>query len=873
MSRAAALALLSAAVLGLQVAFTRVLSLVVWYHFAFLVVAGALLGFTSGGAIVSAFPTALGTHPPRRLAQGALGFAGSTALAMLVLPRLPLGDSVTGTPGQIALFALLLALVVVPFVFAGFVVAGTFVAGRDRIPALYLASLVGSGLGAGLATVALDHLGGGPAGVLFAAVLGVLAAATFSIDAGRLAERILSALVLLATLALLVVATEPLRDPFYLPNAKVYPRVPRSDVIERRWSALSCVDLFRNPLHHGLWGVAPVYTGPLPDSIGVVIDAWAITSILRGEPISPAELSRAVANPGPGPLSPNGERVGVRGEHSTNPARARAVDSWPYRLTHPVFGWLPGSYPHLFRAATRTRARRGDRALVIGAGGGIDVRTALVFGASHVEAVEINPLIVDAVRGRFAAYSGNLYAHPRVRVVVSEGRHHLERSPDRFDFIHLSGVDTYAATQAGAFALSENHLYTVEAFSAYLDHLRPGGMVALTRWLYEPPRQTLRLATVAERALRNRGITRPWEHILVLGIHIDSPIHYSVVMVRLTPFTPGEIAIARNLARERTWYLAYAPGDERTAHEVAADQPFTRRPRAGHPNAFARYFAARDADAFIRDYPYRIEPTTDDQPFFFEHHRLSGLIRSGDAILRDGSGQLVLAITLLFALAGTALLVGVPYLRARRRLVGPPLSLDRLATFALLGLGYVLVEIVLVQRFVLFLGDPGAALSVVLSALLVSSGLGSLVARRLARSGTSDRAVVLVLLLVALVLGVSALGLAPLLRAALPLSGPLRIALAVASISAIGFLLGIPFPTLLARLGSGDDGARAVASGWVANGAASVVGSVLATFVAINAGFDAVLLSGGVAYLAAALASTWGRRRRRAPSPAGEGLG
>jgi spermidine synthase len=752
------LGLASLGMLTLQIAITRVFSLLVWYHFAFLAIALALLGFTAGGVIASRSRSSrsrLGAD----VSMLSYAAAAGTVLALLVACRLPFGPSVVASAGQIALFITLIALLLIPFVLIGVVVASTLASDPDDVPRLYFADLVGSGIGCILCLLVMDHLGGGAGGVLFAATAFALAGIAF--DPRRAARGVPIAL---ACGALLFVARQPLNDPFYLPNAKLYPRVPREMILKRKCTSLACVDFFQNPAHFGLWGMSSKYKGPFPEQIGVVIDAWAVTSIVEGKPA-------------------------------------------------PVLEALPPAVVHHF---LRLTGRTSPEELVIGAGGGLDVRTGLHFGAKHIDAVDINPTIVKAVAGDYDTFAGGLYHRPDVKVAVAEGRHFLRRAEKKWDLVQISGVDTYAASQAGAFALTENYLYTVEAMREVLSHLRDDGTLAMTRWLYKPPRQTLRLSVILDEAMRSMGVGDARERVVVIGAPVfDSTIDFSIVLARRMPFTQAEVDTLAKLADAMGYYVVYAPGK-------------------AVPNAFTDYFASTDRAAFVRNYPFRIDANTDDKPFFFEHYRWSQVFSSKDAIFGAASGPVVLLVTFLLVTALALLLV----FRGKR------LDARGELYFVSLGLAYIGVELWFIPRFVLFLGHPSHALSVVLFAMLMSSGVGSFLSSRV----DSPRRVGLA---IAAVLAIELVAAPAGLDRSLHQGFMARVLIAGVLVALPSLLMGMMFPLGL----RGRDPAF-IARAWVLNGSASVVASVGAMVLAIGQGFSVVLLVAAAFYVVAALVGT-----------------
>ncbi|MDB4928489.1 MAG: putative Spermidine synthase, partial [Myxococcaceae bacterium] len=642
----------------------------------------------------------------------------------------------------------------------------------------------------------------GAGGVMTAAVGLALAALAFArrSTAWRTRGTRLAAVALVALVALTAWGRDPLHGPFYLPNAKLFPRIPRAFIASRSCDSTACVDLFLNPWHHGLWGISPAWRAPVPTQVGVVIDAWAITSIFEA---------------------------------------GRRPDGGP-ELRHPIFEMLLASFSHL---VDRARDFHPQRMLVIGAGGGVDVRAALHFGVPRIEGVELNRNIIAAVAGPFDAFAGGIYHHPAVHIAHAEGRHYLRRSPHRYDLIQLSGVDTYAASQAGAFALSENFLYTTEAFKEYLDHLTPDGTLTLTRWLYHPPRHTLRLCAIAVDAYRELGLGDAAERMVILSTNIPgSPLDLSLVLARRRPFRPDELRAIRALAAARGFLVIWSPDSTTRANE------------------FERYFRAPDRAAFVRDYHYRIDPSTDDSPFFFEYNRFSRLRSSREFLFGAASGQTLLVVTFALSLVGGALLLfGLPWLVRRRRPEPAPMGPAWTVYFLALGLGYIAVETVFIPRFALFLGNPVYALSVVLFSLLLSSGVGAAFAPALTRQ--QPRRLAALALAVAAVLVLYRFGLQALFVAGLGLPLAARVAVAAALIALPGSLMGVAFPTGL-TLGSAQHPEAQgswVARAWVLNGYASVVGSVGAMIAAMAGGFSTVLLLAALCYVIAA-ATAWRAR-------------
>ena len=551
----------------------------------------------------------------------------------------------------------------------------------------------------------------------------------------------------------------------------------------RESNSLSSVEIFRDKGGLGAWGVSPLYTKPLPHFIGFSIDGWALTSIF-------------------------------------NRAEADVPDG--------ILDYLPAGLPY--------KIHPPNDVLVIGAGGGVDVLTALHNGARHVTGVEINSIILDSVRNRYADFAGHLYEDPRVEIHNDEGRHFLKADGRKHDVIQLSGVDTFAASQAGAFALHENYLYTVEALHDYLDALSPGGMLTFTRWLYIPPRQTIRLVAMVNQAFRERGAKDPAKHLVIFCMQ-----RFSVVLVKNDEFTEDEVGRIQAEVGRRGFQLLYAP--------FTRVNPLERL--WGPNNPFYRIWD-EGPDAFVAGYPFDIRPSVDDRPFFFEYQRWTrpvGPITENTVFVsfQKENAQLVLLGTLLFSVvsAGSMLLFG----RRRAKQQGLRLGAPAYAYFAALGLAYIAVENVLVQRMILCLGRPAYALTVILCALLVASGIGSAIGARVA--WLRERPRLVLGLVVALLLAYS-VALRPLLDGVLGFALPMRIVVVVALISPLGVLMGMPFPWAIGELVRKDD--RLVPFAWVVNGAASVLGGSITVILAMAAGFTVVFWAAAALYACAAAA-------------------
>lgn len=470
--------------------------------------------------------------------------------------------------------------------------------------------------------------------------------------------------------------------------------------------------------------------------------------------------------------------------------------------------------------------RRGGSVAVIGSGGGIDVQNALALGARHVTAIEINPVILQLVRGRYADASSRVFSDPRVAVVQDEGRSAIARSGRKFDVIQSTLIDTWAASASGAYSLTENYLYTVEAMQTFLDHLAPNGLLTITRWYYEAPR----LVSVIRAALARRGVKYPSSHLMVIEQRLRT-----TVVVKNEPFTAEEsAALARFAALSSERILQHdplAPSDT---------------------SLFGVFLNSPEPQRFYRMTDFALWPVTDDSPFFFQLTRWSRLKLSSLATFTGRNmlepvalpvAQIVLVVALVLAALLSLGLLAVPLAAGAAPKTG---RWRWLGYFGALGVAYIAVEVALMQRLALLLGHPTYSVTLTLFAILLFTGLGASWADRLRAPASAIARPLIAALAVALLF--IAFVLPRLVPLWLPLPLPVRVALATLVIAPAAFTMGLPFPLAIRALG-GERGA--IAWAWAANGCGSVVGSVLAVLGAMLLGFAVVLTLAAVVYTAA----------------------
>ncbi|MGA9042492.1 MAG: hypothetical protein WB421_18315 [Terriglobales bacterium] len=763
----AGIALSSFAALLLELGLTRLFSVVLFYHFAFLAISIALLGLGAGGVFAYLGKRWLARFETRRLAAG---LCVINALIVPVVLEIVLHVPVSlelSAANFFRLTAMYLASAV-PFFVTGLEFSVIFARESGQISRLYGADLVGGAM-ACLGIVPLLNWLGGPNTILFAAVMAAIAGVVWATTSTAR-----KATMALAAALLIVIAANHSGRWIDV----IYAKGKLRDTAEfARWNAISRIE------------VDKLNTGAKV----VVIDADANTFIMNADP---------------------------KQFHGT-----------------PLEDILMSAPPALANVL-----RPNGEYAIIGPGGGVDVLRALANGSPSVTGIEINPIIADTVmRDKYADYSQHLYQRPEVHIQVTDGRSFIRNAKQSFDVVQMTLVDTWASTAAGAFALSENSLYTVEAFQEYFEHLKPDGMVAITRWEFRQPREALRVVSVAMDALHRSGVKNPEKNFIVVSEgKLDEDGIPVVVLAKKSPFTKQEEDAVQGHFEDNpdlvALYLPSIPGD----------------------NPFSVLIASNDPYAFAKQYPYNVSPVDDNRPFFFFTLKIDQMLHQ-DSLKQGMDWKVNLGVAVLVMVLGISLLAVVAFLIIPLAVRGRP-TRERTASllyFVAVGLGYILVEIAFIQRFVLFLGHPTYALTVVVFLLLLSSGGGSLASRRWL--ATTRRAWMPLLLIVAVLL-LYVFILPGVLNALVGLPFLVKLLVSAGLLVPLGFAMGMPFPTGLRALASirvpdfpaaNQSNQNAVEWAWAMNAGSSVLGSVLAIIIAIQFGLNVTLACGAAAYLLA----------------------
>ena len=774
--------LITLATMMYELLLTRVFSVILFYHFAFMAVSIAMFGMTAGATAIYFAPRLFPKEKTEFLLfVSSLLFSITTALSFWLEVSIPF--QVQFSSGlAIATTYLILS---VPFIFSGITVCLTLTRFLSVVGKMYAVDLAGAALGC-LALVALLDMTDGPTAVVWVSQLISVGALLFALSGKKKTQIIVAAvwLALLTGLAISNPSTHLVRLTWSKGDESIRP-------LFEKWNCFSRVRVYGDPdslVTADGWGLSPI----LPESdkvrqLHLDIDSFASTVLTRFN------------------------------------ADIGTIEALKYDLTNLVHYIRPHS-----------------DVMVIGAGGGRDILAALAFAQNSVTAAEINPIILEAVNLRFGDFTGNLDRNPRVHMVNKEARSFLAGNPKQFDIIQLSLIDTFAASSAGAFSLTENALYTQQAWDLFLHRLSNRGILSCTRWYTRKrPGEIYRITALAVKSLEDSGITNPRDHIVLLRLRrnaLDGPNASGLgcILVSKSPFTAKDLTVLAETCARLHFEIVLSP--------TSVQDPVLEK------------LLSADAEKFIADYPIRIDAPTDDSPFFFQMVRLKDWCNIGvldqERMVSAYTAALFSLGTLLILVIGlTGLFVLAPLLLIKGKLDRPGSKL-LLLFFSAIGLGFIMVEIALIQRFNMFLGVPIYGLSVTLFTLLLTSAAGSHLSQLSEKKYPGSARYWLAALLSILVL----FGLFHRLVLEQFVGSPtdIRILVTVALISPLGFVMGCAFP-----LGMTQASRRAPDATpwyWGLNGALSVCGSVLSVIIAIGGGISLAYAAGLAAYILAIVA-------------------
>ena len=803
-------ALLAGSIIAYEISLVRLFSIAQWHHFAHMIISLALLGFGASGTVLSLTQRWLignqrkSDEVDRRFRNAyticGLAYSFSVVGCFVLNQYVPFNPlMLVWQPSQVLSLFVLYLILSLPFFFGAAGIGLALLRFAGNVNRLYFFDLFGSGIGA-LGIIVTMYLIPPAQNLTLISAVGFCAVliANWESSKTRKWRRIVSITGLAAAfigyllfnpVSIKISPYKGLSSTLNFPDAKI---------LNERHSPLGVLHVVRSELIRAVPGLSLSAQQPVQPQLGIFTDADGMTAITDFG----------------GDLS----KLGYLGD--TTSALAY----------------------HLIKA---------PRVLVLGAGGGGDVLNALYHGAVSVDAVELNPQVLELVAQEHKDFAGGIYApdspYP-VQVHVAEARGFVRATTKRYDLIQIALLDSVSASAAGTHALSESYLYTVEAFTDLYQHLTPGGIISITRWLKTPPRDMLRLfATTVETLEQSDNVDPAQQLAMIRGWRTGT------LLIKKGAFDTADRAAIQNFCRERSFDLAYYP----QMPEVEAN----RYNQLTEPIYFraAQAILSNDRNQFYEGYPFNIRPTTDNRPYFFQFLRFDSLVQMVRTVGRSAIpfiewGYLLLIATLLQAVLAGLVLILIPLFFLKRVATSPTAPNSRFTTwrvfiyFLSLGAGFMFIEMSFIQKFLLLLANPTYAVAVVLSAFLLFAGLGSFFSLKLRTVVKLRQPPIIVAIGILSVLALIYLQLLPpIFHRFLASSDTLKIVVSIGLIAPLAFFMGMPFPLGIDWLQRHHP--HLIAWAWGINGYASVVSAILATCLAISFGFNVVILLAVAIYL------------------------
>ena len=809
--------LISGSLIAYEIALMRLLSISQWHHFAHMIISLALLGLGASGSVL-----AIAQHWIMRRFHVAYTVSGLLCAISLVccfalsqtVPFNPF--MVVWEPNQLLFLVARYLILAVPFFFGAACIGMALLKFNTEVNRLYFFDLLGSGSGA-LGIILVMYF---VPPVQILTVVSTMGFFSIIVANLRFRWRPLSLVVVISVgvISFLAIKQVELKISPYKGLSSTL-NFPDTEILSNRNSPLGTLHVARSSSIRAVPGLSIRTEHSIPAQLGLFTDADAMTAITH-----------------------------FGGDLSELAFLDDTISAVAYHLVDK------------------------PRVLVLGTGGGSDVLNALYHNATSVDAVELNPQIIDLMSHQYSDFSGQILssvpAFP-VSVHIAEARGFIRSTEEKYDLIQIAMLDSAGAAASGTHTLNENYLYTVEAIQEFVQRLTPGGILSITRWLKSPPRDMIKLFATAVEALEHIGGAVPGNQLALIR-----EWRTGTLLIKNGPFEPPEKEAIQAFCQRRSFDLAYYPqmvGSEANRYNQLPEPVYFTAAQA---------ITFGNREQFYKDYPFQIRPATDDCPYFSQFLRLGTMVQIIHTIGRNAIpfiewGYLLLFAILIQAIVAGSVLILLPLLFLRKQPVSPTTGEDcgasshhalNLSTgsqgaakrricgyFLSLGIGFMLIEIGFIQKFLLLLAYPTYAVAVVLCAFLVFAGLGSYCcpfASRITRKFGLHVGIPAVIITLSLIAFAYLLLLSPIFAHFIASPDPLKIVVSVVLIAPLAFFMGMPFPLGIERLR--EHQGHLIAWSWGINGFASVVGAILAICLAIALGFNAVILIAIAVYLVGA---------------------
>ena len=785
---------LSACALSYEILLMRLFAIIQWHHFAYMVIGLALLGYGVSGTVISLFRDFFQQHFSSAYITSILLFAFTSSAVFLLAQQIPFNPEVILWDWhQSAYLMVLFILLSVPFFFAASAICLAFMAFPSKLAPIYAADLIGAAIGS-LGVIALLFWLFPNQALFFISLLGLLAAIFALPLANNKTGILLTSFMLVGTIFLNIFFNTNLKLSEYKSISQIL-QIEGSEVLFEKSSPLGLLTAVENksiPLRHAP-GLSLNATQPILPQIALLTDGDSLSAITR----------------------------------------------YPEKTDHLA-------YLNYMTSALAYNLAKPGNTLIVGGSGGNDILQAIYHDTDSIDVLEINTQTIELANEDLASYSGRIYSHEKVNTFTDDVREHLTKTDESYAVIQISLMDAFNASSSGLHALHENYLYTVEAIKLYLQNLKEDGYLSMTRWINIPPRDSLKLLNTAIEAMHELGINKPGENIIFIR-----GWQTATLLIKNGRFTPEELETTRQFNKQRSFdpvWLANISHEEVNRYNKLASPLFYNAASA---------LLSDQRQAFINNYKFNLTPATDDKPFF--HHFFKWNTFKELLALRDQGGMpliewgyLILLASLLVAFLSSIFLILIPSIYFNQNKTRQKTAIryrQVIIYFALIGLAFLMIEISFIQKFILFLNHPIYSIAVTLSAFLFFAGIGSYTSGKLIQLRKKSHVLAFSCIGIFVIGIVYLLTLPVLFNLLSDASLIIKILFSALFIAPLALLMGIPFPLALDTLSKHAD--HLIPWAWSINGCASVISASLSTILAINIGFNAVIITAGILYLIA----------------------
>ena len=807
----------SISVLLFELSLTRVFSIIQWNYLAFMIISIAFLGYGASGTFLSVFPGILkkadGNNLYKYLLLFSLLFSLSSLFSIFFISKIPFDlYRVIMDRYQLLYLVIYYLAITIPFFFAGICISLAISKLPEKVNKIYFCDLSGAAIGCIafliLANyISLSHL------LIIPPLLSFLASFLFSLKFKN--KKSIIYVVGIFLLIILLIGAENFYSFRLNPYKSLFTllRFPQSKIIERRENSFSRLEVVESDGARYAPGLSLNFSGEIPEQLGIVTDGDGLSAITRLE----------------------------RGDDLERLKRIEFSDYISSALG--------------FHLARNTENR--EKILIIGPGGGLDILGGIYNEAEEIWGIEMNPNVKNLMQDNFADYSGNIYNRKGLKILTGEGRSILKGLAQKFDLVQISLIGSSNTASGGFYSISENYLYTVEGFIDFWQHLSEGGKLSITRWLKFPPREILRLCNTGLEALGRMGIERPENHLAVIRSWATTTLILSKKEV-----TVDEINIIKDFCDKRSFDVVYFPGikDE----EVNINHVLEKSYYYQEIKYLIDSFKEGNLKVFNDSYFFNVSAVTDNQPYFFYTLKWKNIPK----IIKSTAnwqpliewGNLIIFATFIQGIIFSIIFIFLPLFLKRSSANKRKIKIPFLLYFASLGLGYMLLEISFIQKFILYLTNPSYSTSIIIFSFLFFSGLGSFYSKKIERNYIGSLKIIIFILCGFLI--IYQFILPYIFNTTLKYSLFVRIFITMGLIFPLGFLMGMPFPLgirMVSLINKGK-GKEFIPWLWATNSFCSIIASVSAVIIALFFGFKVVAILAALIYLFGFLSINYSRK-------------